>query len=270
MEFHGEVFYVGLIMETRASKRQKVTEDNGFVLRRGDVAPPEEESCASRWDTGVTVEEEDPNFPIIMKPSVNCTVSFNGSIAYISLPVKREWLEVYLESIERLTVEELLEARDGVYTWMMYRTRGDPSLKFAATRVQSVFEVGTLHRAIAQSMGAATVHGAGEMKKEGGTLIYNFQSGSYVASWIKAKDRTCTLADMEEYLVPKLMELFPPRTLRRQRVSATFITMEPTMEELQLYADAGFLVCIHEAGRTEECKATRGACENPLKSRYPR
>jgi hypothetical protein len=270
MELHGEVFYVGLIMETRASKRQKVAEDDGFVLHRGDVAPREEVRCASQWERGVTVEEQDPKFRIFMKPPVNCTVAFNGSIAYIALPAEREWLDVYLESIKRLTAEELLEARDGVYTWMMYRTRGDATLKFAATRVQSVFELGTIHQAIAHSVGAVSVHGAGEMKKEGETLIYNFQSGSYVATWIKPKDRTCTLAEMEEFLVPKLMDLFPPRTLRRQRVDSTFITMEPTMEELQLYADAGFLVCIHPVGRTEECKAAKGTCANPLKSRYPR
>lgn len=242
--------------------------DEGYVADPLPNIPDKskEPRCANTWERGIDYTEP-PDYPVVMKPTANCTIPIGDKIAYVSLPTDLKWLDVYLKTIERLTPDQLAD-RNGIFTWIFYRTAGSTGVHFAASQVRSMFEVGTLHRAIAKSVGATTIHGAGEMKKVGKKIDFNFMSGSYVLPWIKKKNVSCSLPEMEEYLEPVFRKWFPEMTLTRR--SGEFIGQEETpatMEELQLYADAHFIVCIHEKNEGEKCKQTKGTCDSPLKSR---
>jgi hypothetical protein len=241
--------------------------DDDFVLAPPPDLPDrsKEVRCAKTWERGVEYEPDD-SYPIVMKPSSNCSVKIGDKLVYIQLPEDPKWLDLYIKSVERFTPQQLLD-KNGTFTWMIYRKAGSNIIQFSASKVRSMFEVGTLHRSIAKSVGAKTIHGAGEMKKTGNRILYNFLSGSYVANWIDSKDRSCTVEEMENFLVPKFKAFFPGLELVRSSTGTTFITTidtPVTMEELQLYADAQFKVCLHDSRDT--CKAIRGSCENPLKS----
>jgi hypothetical protein len=235
-----------------------------FVLSRPPDLPMDtEERCAKRWNMGFPYEADDEEYPVVMKQATNCAIPIGDKIAYVGLPKEKEWLQTYLKSINRVRADEI---DTGIYTWILYRK--NDKLEFAASRVLSVYEVGTLHRAIAKSVGAKTIHGAGELRKQGNTIEYNFQSGTYMAEWISSKDRTCTLSEMEDYVDAKFKSFFPghqfvlrPATFINRRVTP------PTMEELQLYADAHFVVCLHDKNDTSKCEKVASSCENPLKSR---
>lgn len=232
--------------------------DTEFSLKPPpDMEEEEEERCVKRWNEGYEFEPYDDDFPVVMKPVSNCSVPVDGKFAYIELPKEKEWLNLFLKTIERLTPRQLLQSKYSVFTWILYKKNGQ--LQFAASPVRSIFEVGTLHRNIAQAVGANTIHGAGEIKKARDGLYYNFISGTYMVPWIRKKDRTCTLAEMEEYITPKLQEFFPGILLRKSE--STFITSSftpVTMEELKLYKDAHFTVCIHDSQDT--CKKLQGSC----------
>jgi hypothetical protein len=241
--------------------------DDDFALKPPSDLPDrsEEVRCAKTWDKGVVYEPDDA-YPIVMKPTSNCRVPIGDKVAYIQLPEDPKWLDLYIKTVQRFTPQQLLD-EDGIFTWMIYRKTDSNIIQFAASKVRSMFELGTLHRSIAKSVGAKTIHGAGEMKKTGKRIVYNFLSGSYVAKWIDSKDRSCTMEEMEDFLVPKFQAFFPGLELVRSSTGNTFITQTATpvtMEELQLYADAHFTVCLHDTMDT--CKSIRGSCENPLKS----
>lgn len=232
-----------------------------FVLS----APPDlpmdsEERCARRWMMGFPYEADDEEYPVVMKQVANCAVPIGDKIAYIGLPKEKSWLQTYLNSIERLRANELT---DGIYTWILYRKNG--TLEFAASRVLSVYEIGTMHRAIAKSVRAVTIHGAGELRKQGKTIEYNFESGTYMANWLSSKDKTCTLPEMQEYVDPKFKSFFPGHQfVMRPKTFVNKKETPATMEELQLYADAHFIVCLHDKDDKGKCEKV---CDNPLKSR---
>lgn len=235
-----------------------------FVLAAPrDLPVDSEERCAKRWNMGFPYEADDEEYPMVMKQAANCAIAIGDKIAFVGLPKEKPWLQMYLNSIERLRADQL---GDGIYTWILYRKTD--KLEFAASRVLSVYEVGTLHRAIAKSVGAKTIHGAGELRKHGKTIEYNFQSGTYMANWISSKDKTCTTSEMEDYVEPRFKEFFPGHQLVLR--PATFINRREspaTMEELQLYADAHFIVCLHDKNDKSTCEKMGSSCENPLKSR---
>lgn len=247
--------------------KKSMFDDEEFSLAPPPDLPDrsEEVRCAKTWDRGVEYEPDD-SYPIVMKPSSNCSVKFGDKLVYIQLPTDQKWLDLYIKSVERFTPQQLLD-QNGTFTWMIYRKAGSNIIQFAASRVRSMFEVGTLHRSIAKSVGAKTIHGAGEMKKTGNRILYNFLSGSYVAKWIDSKDRSCTMEEMEDFLVPKFQAFFPGLELVRSSTGNTFITATATpvtMEELQLYTDAQFKVCLHD--NRDTCKSIQGSCKEPLKS----
>ena len=228
----------------------------------------EEPKCEKVWNRGRDYDNfRDDTFPIVLKDAQNCRIPIGDKIAFVSLPKETEWLNIYLRSIERLTPNQLVN-RNGVFTWIFYRKNGSSELRFAASQVHSSLETGTLHRAIARFVGADTIHGAGEMKKVGNHIEFNFESGSYVLDWVNPKDVSCTPGEMESYLDPLFRQQFPGMTFSQH--PKTFIGQKETpltMEELQLYADAHFIVCLHNKNDVATCRQTRGTCDSPLKSR---
>lgn len=66
---------------------------------------------------------------------------------------------------------------DGPYTWIMIA----PVYQLYAARARSEQELGTLHNNLQQYAGGAEVLVAGEFLKAGKEVLYNLQSGTYMA-----------------------------------------------------------------------------------------
>lgn len=221
--------------------------------------------CEDVWEEGVETQQIE-SYPIFMKPSKNCAIPIDGKFVHISAPENVEDIKRYISEVERITDPNGFHGKSGVYTWILYRTKDDPTIKFAAAPVRSVIELGTLHHALARGTGAATVHGAGEMRKRDpakNELLINFQSGSFMQEW-ELPD-TCSLDEMERFLLPKVREMLKGMIVQTPRKS-TFITDDmtpPTMEEIKEYASKGFKVCLYDDYAT--CRKNRGNCQEPMK-----
>jgi len=221
--------------------------------------------CDDVWEKGVPTKPAE-DYPVWMKPSKNCAIPVDGKYAYVSPPPSVADLVSFILQVERVDAAEGFRGKSGVYTWILYRTKDDPTLKFAAAHVNSVIELGTLHHALARGTGAVTIHGAGELKKRDASkheILVNFQSGSFMEKWILPED-LCTLPEMERFLLAKLREILKGLRVETPR-KASFITDEltpPTMDELKSYAARGFKVCLYDTAA--ECKAGKGTCSDAL------
>jgi len=258
------IFQLVTTMKRSAAQAFDDDDDMGFSLKPPSKLPERkrEVRCENAWQRGFQYEG-DESFTPLMKYSINCAIPIEGKYAYVDIPTEPEWLNLYIQSIERLTASQV-STRNGTFTWIIYRKSGEGEIRFAASKVSSVYEIATIHRSIAKAVGASTIHGAGELKKDGNTILANFQSGTYMQNWIRKRDPTCTLEEMEVYIYPMFQSFFPGFSITR--VGDTFIkkeTMPPTMAELQLYADAHFIVCVHDSYDT--CKKVGKTCDNPLK-----
>jgi hypothetical protein len=74
----------------------------------------------------------------------------------------------FLENFTVLNQDELLTADDGVYNWILYSEKDSKDIKFAATHIESPFEIGTTHQSLAynKKVNASLIYGAGELKIE--------------------------------------------------------------------------------------------------------
>jgi len=86
-----------------------------------------------------------------------------------------------LSLFTRLDASELLEAKDGIYCWLLYSNEGSDKINFVCTEVVSPFEIGTRHQSLAYNnrLGIDKIYGGGELKKEGLTIVFNLISGTY-------------------------------------------------------------------------------------------
>ena len=257
------IFYIVSTMLQRKSDRVRTPSALPSEIR---PTPPVEKKvrCEDVWEIGVPTKPIE-SFPVFMKPSKNCAIPIGGKWAHISAPSNVGDLESYIANVERVSSAEGFAGKSGVYTWILYRTKDDPTIKFAAGLVKSVIELGTLHHALARGSGAVTVHGAGEMKKRDASkneILINFQSGSFMQNWVLPA--TCTTGEMERFLLPKVRQMLRGMKVETPRKS-TFITDElvpPTMDELKEYAKKGFKICLYDEPGT--CSSKKGTCETPL------
>lgn len=206
-------------------------------------------ACEIAWETG-TPGPDRTKYPVWLKPSKQCTFELDGKRVYIS-PKDEDSLRTFLDS-ERI-VTDLQTAPDGIYTWILYRTGKD--IQFSAAAVRSVLEVGTLHLAIAYRTKANTVHGAGELKKEGTTVSINVQSGSFMVEW--KLPGGCSLATMGELVLEKVKPFLGSMTIDTTHTDS-FITdaMRPTKAEIESYKEKGLIVC--EYVEEAVCKKDKG------------
>lgn len=240
----------------RTSLRVKAREEKG-------------RECGKVWDTGVPNKPVDDPYPAFFKPSTNCTYNVDGQIVYIQYPTNRQKIIDYIHRVERFDQTTLLNAPNGVYTWILYKKKDDPNTYFASARVKSIVEMGTLHFAVARGVEASTIHGAGELKKVGKDITFNFLSGSFMQKWIPAK-ALCTLPEMEVFIRKNYLEPIFPRTniyFTKETIIAKYFLKVPTMEEIQTYADEGFVVCVHPKENKDQCLSVKGTCAAPLKPR---
>jgi hypothetical protein len=83
---------------------------------------------------------------------------------------------------------QLRPTAPGLYTWIMYTTEGDHTIKFVCKRVHSLYEIGSRHYALARdpALGAVNrVYGAGELRFDGTTIRFNCASGAYMLPLVK-------------------------------------------------------------------------------------
>lgn len=134
------------------------------------------------------------NHPVIMLRDSSCDVQnddgkyvFVAKMGFESINKDPVLVQELLHKFTRLNDKELLTAKDGVYTWMIYTESEVPApqpssdLKFICTEVLSPFEIGTRHQALAfnNRTAAGRIYGAGELTKAGTKIIFNLRSGTY-------------------------------------------------------------------------------------------
>ena len=116
------------------------------------------------------------NYPIISLHPSSYTVTneenkfvFVGKV-YGTTNINEDLEKVYaiLENFLVYDEKELLNANDGIYTWLLYSNNNSEEIKFMATEVLSPFEIGTNHQSIAYNkrVNASFIYGAGELKKK--------------------------------------------------------------------------------------------------------
>ena len=207
--------------------------------------------CDAVWEKGMAAPDR-TKYPVWMKPSKQCTFDLNGKRVYVA-PKDEESLRAYLES--KRVVKDVQKAKDGVYTWVLYRTGKDSELEFAASRVKSVLETGTLHRAIVYRSKAKTVHGAGEFQKEGKKISINVQSGSFMAEW--KLPESCALKDMGAIVLERVKPFLEGMEVSTEHTDS-FITdaMVPDKKEIDSYKKKGLIICDYE--EEGACKKDKG------------
>lgn len=258
--------FAGLPPRTSSEKVAR-TGDEEYTLNPVPDLPPREEepACSKKWNVGIS-RERDEIIKIFMKPSANCRYEIEGQIAYIALPDNKEWRSVYTKlGIKQLTPQEIL-ADKGVFTWLLYR-KGDKTLRFVASKVHTPYEIGTIHIAMYEAVGATSAHGAGELLLEGGKVYVNLASGSFVADWVGPKDAPCTKDEMDSYILSHLQMFFPGVHMIKTSSESTYINaknLPMTLKDLQLYADVGFIICLHPKDQVDTCRKVKSECESPM------
>jgi hypothetical protein len=252
-----------------------------------DLRSRSRKACDDAWAKGMPLKETYDGFPIVMKPSMNCMYRVQGTndIAYVGLPGSNKpgatpeekegfktQVRTFLAGIPRLSVEQLDSADEGIYTWILYSDGSGVAPQFAASRTETMLELGTVHYSIATAVGAKSVHGAGELWKHGDEYTFNFLSGTFMESWRSSLPPGCPLPTMEGYLRRKLQtevlpELFRGRTLSFTKdafVTSRILEKELTTARLEDYVRAGFVVCVYDKSQEAECKSTKAMCKKPV------
>lgn len=193
------------------------------------------ESCDEVWSEGLRFEWED-KWDSPYKDALNCSVrTQTGEFVSIKPPAD---ITAFLAGLRIYDSSNLI---DGIFTWMFYNTSDNPAIRFAASKVESEFEVGTAHKVMGLRLRAAKVYGAGELKKEGTVITYNLESGSYMKPWKEAREkkRSCMPEEIEAKVDSVFLNLFPGAVKRE----GTFISkMRVSTELLEEYRAAGFIV----------------------------
>jgi hypothetical protein len=167
----------------------------------------------------------------------------------------------FLENFTVLNQEELLTADDGVYNWILYSEKDSKDIKFAATHIESPFEIGTTHQSLAynKKVNASLIYGAGELKIEEAApldaapldaapldaapldkkITFNVLSGTYTYN-IQA-----TTFDFDKIvtrqIINKFIEIFPESTFNDSRDSYVHSIKTVSNKLLELYKKNGFI-----------------------------
>jgi hypothetical protein len=98
----------------------------------------------------------------------------------------------------------------GVYTWLLYTKKDSSELHFVCKKTQSLYEIGTRHKAIARdtTLGVHTVYGAGELERyESGRIQFNLASGAYMLNFLQgargAKEKRRKIVEMVQTFLPE-------------------------------------------------------------------
>lgn len=108
------------------------------------------------------------------------TLAEGGTYRFIK-PYKRPAQEI-IDTFKSRMLSDLTRAEDGIYTWII---KDDGKMYLSKTLGNQ--EIGSLHVNLDMFSGEANVIAAGELKKEGATVIFNLRSGTYMEKVIKTR-----------------------------------------------------------------------------------
>jgi hypothetical protein len=119
---------------------------------------------------GDDVQNEDNKYVFVGK--VYGTPSINKDL---------EKVQQVLSKFPRISADEVVKGKDGVYTWLLYSVSGSDEIQFVATEVVSPYEIGTRHQSIAYNVriNASKLYGGGELLKAKDSIRFNLLSGTY-------------------------------------------------------------------------------------------
>ena len=147
------------------------------------------------------------------------------------------------------TERDFRGAPDGVYTWI------ESEKGFFAVQVRSGVELATLHKNIAHRTESTLVYMAGECKKEGDTVSFNLESGTFKKHIVNNNANSMARnKQIETDITGKLRDMGFSTITRAERSFINIRTMPLTIDELNLYARIGYEVFIYNT--KEECKGT--------------
>lgn len=152
----------------------------------------------------------------------------------------------FLDNFEVLNQEKILTANDGVYNWILYSEKDSDDIKFAATQIESPYEIGTTHQSLAynKKVNASLIYGAGELRKEDNKITFNVLSGTYTYN-IQAStfdfDRIVT-----RQIIDKFIELFPESVYEDCKDSYVHSLKTVSNKLLELYKKNGFIFRLFE------------------------
>jgi hypothetical protein len=91
--------------------------------------------------------------------------------------------KVIFDTFKPRMLSDLASAGDGIYTWII---KDDGKMYFSKTLGNQ--EIGSLHLNLDMYSGETNVIAAGELKKEGTTVIYNLRSGTYMEKVVTTRE----------------------------------------------------------------------------------
>jgi len=139
---------------------------------------------------------------------------------------------------------KFVNAPDGIYLYIITE-KG-----LFANKVRSWYELGTLHRNLAQRTGVEKIFAAGECKKERNKIIFNLQSGTYTAHLLENNP------DMKDSLVTYIKSYFDEKGLDSEfdTEDKTYVksaALPVSEEELRNYSRNGYNVEMYNTA--EQC-----------------
>jgi hypothetical protein len=201
--------------------------------------------------------------PAFSKKAFNCEVVTNDTPPkYVSATLPDDKVNSVIAGLNVITTRPM---EDGVYTWILWKNYGMTRPTFAATKVAGgAFELGTAHIAIAAKMASLTVdknritvHGAGELKVEGGEIKFNLLSGTFIAAWTRSKrgappPKLCGKRDVQDYIASIFPKFVPGASYDNSM--ETYITQKTiTRAEIEAYKSKGWSIEMFDT--QEACKA---------------
>lgn len=229
-------------------------------LKRGPMGrAPQRDACQEAWERGYDVVDAN----LLYKTSMPCfskPVRWPDGKRYLVFPPEKQAdYERYVYGMPiRKDVGGLPQ---GVYTWILYKTRDNPAVQLAIAQVDSPLEIGVNHSALAMRVKAITIHGAGELLVELAGVYFNLESGTFTLNWLETRDgkRSCDREEFEKYLKARFVERAPIAVYREK----TYISaLQFTKASLELYAGVGFIIMEMPPGLAEGKDRNGVACSN--------
>jgi len=217
-----------------------------FILGRKNLEDPlplkKEIPCDAVYERGYEYQDFDPRSYDTHRP---CKIDMKNGVppntVTVLPPIDQRVFQQFLDRIPLLSADDIRDAPDGVYTWIVFSKYGGEK-QFVACPVRDAFEIGVKHGAIAFRVQATYIHNGGELRKEGGTMRFNLQSGTYMQYWLKIRlgkaAGYCNHLELHAYVQAKFKDLFPSATFQNE----PFKTGSPTEEGIKAYRLAGFRI----------------------------
>lgn len=227
--------------------------------------------CESVWEAGIPVSSKPASEIVSLRYITSgCRSKLNNKFLLIKLDSMRK--DDFLKLMGSLMLSSpppLEDVHHGVYTWIIYSTSTQKH-QFAALKVRSFLELGTIHNALVALTGATRLHAAGEFRIPAVPETYhvNFESGTFMTRILHPEDYLdegpgiltpgCARDGYMAFLKEKVASIFPGKV---EFVASTLIgAVKPTLitsEELDLYRTYGARIQIFDT--QEQCtKAEKG------------